>query len=96
MLPRFILLYDLISCLSLAVYALSQPVNATESPVQSPKQHIQDTRSPAHIQSDITDFLDEKIFTGGYDRKCSIQLWTIFLKLKFEIHFLWLTTFLVK
>ena len=78
MLPRFILLYDLISCLSLAVYALSQPVNQSEAPVKSPKQHIQDTRSPAHIQSDITDFLDEKIFTGGYDRKCSIQFLVIF------------------
>ena len=88
MLPRFILLYDLISYLS--VYALSQPVNQTEAHVSSPKQHIQDTRSPAHIQSDITDFLDEKIVTGGYDRKCSIEL---FLEFSSKIHFYGLVPF---
>ena len=76
MLPRFILLYDLISCLSSTVNALNEPVNRTK--VISPnEQKSHDTRSPAHIQSDITDFLDEKMSTGGYDRKCSLQYFSI-------------------
>ena len=71
MLPRFILLYDLISCLLSNVYALNQPVNQTE--VLSQKQN-HDTRSPAQIQSDITDFLDEKMSTGGYDRNALFNI----------------------
>ena len=69
MLPRFILLYDLISCLLSNVYALNQSVNQTD--VLSQKH---DTRSPAQIQSDITDFLDQKMSTGGYDRNALLNI----------------------
>ena len=79
MLPRFILLYDLISCLLSNVYALNQSVNQTD--VLSQKH---DTRSPAQIQSDITDFLDEKMSTGGYDRNALLNIRISFYYSKFD------------
>ena len=70
MLPRFILLYDLIS----AVYSLNhRSVNQTE-PERLTKPKLPDNRSPATIQRDITDYLDYQIDLGGYDRKCSILI----------------------